>query len=67
MVEWSSKKERINERGTYIFVKWSCTNKICKSVWTLSLGRMVVHKKESMTEDHIFRSNGRVHIKEINH
>ena len=42
MVEWSCTKERINERGTYIFVKWSNTNKRNKSMGTLNSGRMVV-------------------------
>ena len=44
MVEWSCSKERINEREPYIFAEWSCVNKWNKSVGTLSLGRMVVHK-----------------------
>ena len=34
--------ERINERGSYIFLEWSCTNKIIKSVGILNSGRMVV-------------------------
>ena len=34
--------ERINERRSYIFLEWSCTNKIIKSVGILNSGRMVV-------------------------
>ena len=45
MVAWSCTKEEINETGTHIFVEWLCANKRCKSVWTLSLGRMVVQKE----------------------
>ena len=26
MVEWSCTKKRLNERGSYIFVEWSCAN-----------------------------------------
>ena len=36
-------KERINERGPYIFVEWSCANKRNKSVGTLNSGRILVH------------------------
>ena len=43
MVEWSCTKERLNERGPYIFVEWSCAYKRNKSVGTLNSGRMVVH------------------------
>ena len=39
-------KERLNERGPYIFVGWSCANQRNKSVRTLTLGRMVVHKQK---------------------
>ena len=38
-------KERINERRSYTFVEWSCTNKRNKSRRTLIFGRMVVHKE----------------------
>ena len=47
LVEWSCTKEGINERGPYTFVEWSCANKTNKSVWTLILGQMVVHKKKN--------------------
>ena len=40
-------KERINERGLYIFVEWSCANTRNKSMRTLIFGRMVVHKRKS--------------------
>ena len=43
MVEWSCTKERLNERGPYIFVEWWCANKRNKSVGTINSGRMVVH------------------------
>ena len=43
MVELSCTKERLNERGPYNLVEWSCTNKINKSVEALNSGRMVVH------------------------
>ena len=43
MVEWSCTKERLNERGPYILVEWSCANKRNKGVATLNSGRMVVH------------------------
>ena len=43
MVEWSCKKERLNERGPYILVEWSCANKRNKSVGKLHFGRVVVH------------------------
>ena len=43
MVEWSCTKERLNERGPYIFVEWSCGNKRNKSLWKLNSGQMVVH------------------------
>ena len=36
-------KERINERGPYIFVEWSCVNKINKSVGNLNSGQILVH------------------------
>ena len=42
MVEWSCRKERLNERRLYIFVEWSRTYKINKSVGTLNSGRMFV-------------------------
>ena len=38
-------KERINERGPYIFVQWSCENKGNKSMRTLIFGRKAVHKE----------------------
>ena len=38
-------KKRINERESYIFVKWLCANKRNKSMRDLIFGRMVVHKK----------------------
>ena len=38
-------KERLNERGPYTFVEWSCANKRNKSVRTLISGRMVVTKE----------------------
>ena len=55
MVEWSctnfgqlvANKERINERGSYIFVKWSCASKRDKSTRDLIFGRIVVHKRKS--------------------
>ena len=43
MVEWLCTKERLNERGPYILVQWSCANKRNKSVGTLNSGRMVDH------------------------
>ena len=43
MVEWSCTKEKINERGPYISVEWSCANKRSESVGTLNSGRMVEH------------------------
>ena len=43
MVEWSCTKERLNERGPYIFVEWSFANKINKSVGTLYSSRIVVY------------------------
>ena len=43
MVEWSCTKERLNERGPYIFVEWLCANKINKSVGTLYSSRIVVY------------------------
>ena len=43
MVEWACTKERLNERGTNIFVEWSRAYKINKSVGYLNSGRMVVH------------------------
>ena len=42
MVEWSCRKERLNERGLYILVELACANKRNKSVGTLNSGRMVV-------------------------
>ena len=55
MVEWSCTKERLNERGSYIFVEWSCANKKNKSVSTLSLGWMVVTKERTNEkEPHIW-------------
>ena len=68
MVEWSCTEERINKRGPYIFVEWSCTNKINKSMRTLTLDRMVVQprKKTQKKEDHMFWSKCRVHITETN-
>ena len=42
MVEWSCRKEIINERRPYIFVKWSRAYKMNKSVETRNSGRMVV-------------------------
>ena len=38
-------KERLNERGQYTFVEWSCANKRNESVRTLIFGRMVVTKE----------------------
>ena len=38
-------KERINERRSCIFVEWSYANERNKSMTTLVLGRMIVHKK----------------------
>ena len=35
--------KRKNERGTYMFVKWSCGNKRNKSVGNLNSGRMGMH------------------------
>ena len=43
MVEWSCTKERLNEKGPYIFVKWSCANKRNKSLGKLNSGRIFVH------------------------
>ena len=43
MVERSCTKERLNERGPYIFVEWTCANKRNKLMGTLNSGRMVVH------------------------
>ena len=43
MLKWSCTKERINERGPYNFVEWSCANKINRAVENLNFGRMVVH------------------------
>ena len=43
MVEWSCTKERINERGPYILIKWFYAHKRNKSMRTLTFGRMVVH------------------------
>ena len=43
---WSNgraQKERLNDRGPYVFVEWSCAYKRNKSVGTLNSGRMVVH------------------------
>ena len=33
-----ARKERINERGRYILVEWSCTNKEIKSMRTQIFG-----------------------------
>ena len=52
MVEWSCTKERLNERGPYIFVEWSCAYKINKSVGTLNSGRMVVHIDSAKLSQH---------------
>ena len=38
-------KESINERRSHIFVEWLSANEIIKSMTTLTLGQMVVHKK----------------------
>ena len=67
MVEYSLEKDRINETGSYILVKWFCANKKIL-MRTKILGRMNVRaqKKEQMKETHICWSNGRVQIKEIN-
>ena len=43
MVDWSCKKEILNERGPYIFAEWPCANKRKKSVGTLNSGRRVAH------------------------
>ena len=40
-------KERINERGSHIFVEWSPANKRNKSVRDLIFGWMVVHKRKN--------------------
>ena len=45
LVEWSCSKVIINGRGPQILIKWLCAYKKIKEVSTLSLGRMVVHKK----------------------
>ena len=57
MVKWSGAKERINERGPYILVGWSCINKRNQSMRTLIFGRMVVYKKKKKLKErrpHIF-------------
>ena len=38
-----ARKERIYERGSYIFVEWLCANKPNKFMRTLTVGPMVVH------------------------
>ena len=45
-------KERLNERGPYIFVEWWCANKINKSVGTLNSGRMVMHIASAKIPEH---------------
>ena len=57
-------KERINERGSCIFVKWSYTNKRNKPTRELILVEWSC-TKESINErgPYIFVSNGRVQIK----
>ena len=40
------KKKKINERGPYILVERSCKNKINRSMRTIILGLMVVHKRK---------------------
>ena len=43
---WSNgcaQKQRLHEKGPYIFAEWSCTHKRNKSVGNLNSGRMVVH------------------------
>ena len=52
MVEWSCIKERLNERGPYIFVKSSCANKRNKSVGTLNSGRITVHIDSAKIPEH---------------
>ena len=48
----SCTKERINERGPYIFVECSCAYKRNKSVWALNSGRMVVHIDSTKMPEH---------------
>ena len=43
MVEWSCTIERLNERGPYILVEWSCAKKRKRSVGALNSGWMVMH------------------------
>ena len=54
------KRKNKYERGSYIFVEWSCANKRNITKKTLNFGRMVL-----MKEDYIFLSKGCVQMKEI--
>ena len=44
LVHWSCAKERLNERGRYNSVEWSCAHRRNKPMRTLIFGRIVVHK-----------------------
>ena len=57
MVKWSYAKERTNERGPYMLVRWSCViKKRNKSMRTIVVSEWLCTKneKEEMKEDHIF-------------
>ena len=43
LVEWLCTKERLNERGPYTLVEWSCVNMRNKSVETINSARIVMH------------------------